>query len=91
MYVLFPSSSLGPHVTIAGKDHLNFATFNFLGFIGNSKVKVGPLLEEDRVHRDMYMYDTVNAYMSANKLEIASSRDPWLVCHHCELILLTGT
>ena len=32
-------SSLGVHVVVNGRDCLNLATFNFLGFIGNSEVK----------------------------------------------------
>lgn len=33
------SSSLGPHVIVNGKECLNLATFNFLGFLGNQEVK----------------------------------------------------
>jgi serine palmitoyltransferase len=36
---LFHLSSLGAHVVVNGRDCLNLATFNFLGFIGNAEVK----------------------------------------------------
>ena len=33
-------SALGPHVVVNGKECLNLATFNFLGFIENKQVQV---------------------------------------------------
>ena len=36
---LFRLSSLGAHVVVNGRDCLNLATFNFLGFIGNAEEK----------------------------------------------------
>ena len=33
-------SCLGAHVVVDGKECLNLATFNFLGFIDNKEVKV---------------------------------------------------
>lgn len=40
MYDICVFSTAGPHITINGKECINLATFNFLGLLGNSTIKV---------------------------------------------------
>ena len=34
--------TVGVHITVNGKECINLATYNFLGFLGNTAIKVHP-------------------------------------------------
>ena len=38
--VYYDRRTVGVHITVNGKECINLATFNFLGFLGNTAIKV---------------------------------------------------